>query len=178
MKTSVEVINVSTEESNVNPGDLEGKQAPDFELPATTGENIRLSDYQGQNVILYFYPKDNTPGCTTEACDFRDALPELNDKNVKVLGVSPDSMKKHENFTAKHELSFPLLSDEEQEAANAYGVWKWKKNFGKEYLGIVRSTFFIDTEGVVQKVWDEVKVKDHIGEVSRYVDEFLSSSKK
>ncbi|SDH43729.1 peroxiredoxin Q/BCP [Alteribacillus persepolensis] len=149
----------------------EGKAAPDFTLPASNGERVSLSDYRGKNVILYFYPKDMTPGCTTEACDFRDHKQDFDDANTVILGVSPDPVKKHQKFIDKHGLPFLLLADEEKEAAEAYGVWQLKKNFGKEYMGIVRSTFLIDKDGVLVKAWKKVRVKNHVEEALQYIKE-------
>lgn len=148
-----------------------GNIAPDFTLPITTGETKSLSDYKGQNIVLYFYPKDNTPGCTTEACDFRDLTSELKEEGAVVIGVSPDSVKKHQNFTEKFSLSFPLFSDEEAKAAEAFGVWQLKKNFGKEYMGVVRSTFVINKDFKIVKEWRKVTVKGHADEVLAYVKE-------
>ncbi|MGM9925803.1 MAG: thioredoxin-dependent thiol peroxidase [Bacillus sp. (in: firmicutes)] len=150
-----------------------GGQAPDFALPSSEGKEVRLSDYKGKNVVLYFYPKDMTPGCTTQACDFRDMNAEFADVDTVVLGVSPDPISSHRKFIEKHGLPFTLLADENQEAANAYGVWKLKKNFGKEYMGIERSTFLIDKEGVVVKEWRKVKAKGHADELLAYIKENL-----
>lgn len=153
---------------------LEGQVAPDFSLPASNGETVKLSDFRGKNVVLYFYPKDMTPGCTTQACDFRDRHQDFTALNTVVLGVSPDPLSRHEKFIEKHELPFLLLADEEKEAAQAYDVWKLKKNFGKEYMGIERSTFVIDAEGKVVKEWRKVKVKNHINEVYDFIKENLT----
>ena len=120
-------------------------KAIDFTLPANNGENVKLSDFLGKRVVLYFYPKDNTPGCTQEACNFRDNFERLTAKNVVVLGVSKDSIKKHEGFVAKQKLPFLLLSDENSDVCEKYGVWNEKINFGKKYFGIIRSTFLIET---------------------------------
>jgi len=124
-----------------------GDMAPDFELPADTGETIRLSALRGQRVILYFYPKDDTSGCTTQACGFRDAYPEIGERNAVVLGISPDGVESHQKFKTKHDLPFLLLVDEQHSVAEAYGVWGEKKMYGKSYLGIIRSHFVIDEEG-------------------------------
>lgn len=137
--------------------------APTFTLPNQDGELISLEDYRGQKVVLYFYPKDSTPGCTTEACDFRDASPRMN--GAVVIGISADSQKKHQNFIAKHELPFDLLVDADHEVSDLYGVWQLKKNYGKEYYGIVRSTFLIDEDGYIEEEWRSVKVKGHVDEV-------------
>jgi peroxiredoxin Q/BCP len=133
-----------------------GDMAPDFELPADTGETIRLSALRGQRVILYFYPKDDTSGCTTQACGFRDAYPEISEHNAVVLGISPDSAASHQKFKTKHDLPFLLLVDEQHGVAEAYGVWGEKKMYGKSYMGIIRSHFVIDEEGRVRDA--QVKV--------------------
>ncbi|MFD2618723.1 thioredoxin-dependent thiol peroxidase [Terrilactibacillus laevilacticus] len=146
-----------------------GTKAPDFTLQTTTGENLTLSSLKGQTVVLYFYPKDMTPGCTTEACDFRDQTEVFKAHNAVVLGVSPDPVEKHQKFTEKHGLPFPLLADEDHQVAESYGVWQLKKKFGKEYMGIVRSTFVIDKEGQIVKVWPNVKVAGHVDEVLEVV---------
>lgn len=142
---------------------LEGLHAPQFSLPNEKGETVSLNDYQGKKyVILYFYPKDATPGCTTQACDFRDAFQNFTELNAVILGVSPDNEKSHQRFIEKQGLPFSLLVDEDHEVAEAYGVWKLKKMFGKEYMGIERSTFLIDPTGTVVKEWRKVKVDGHI----------------
>lgn len=147
---------------------LEGLQAPEFSLLNEKGELVSLSDYKGKkNIILYFYPKDMTPGCTTEACDFASAHEDFSDLDAVILGVSPDSEARHTKFIDKYELPFSLLVDTELEAAKAYDVWQLKKNFGKEYMGIVRSTFLINKEGIVQKEWRNVRVKDHVANVAK-----------
>ena len=149
----------------------EGVPAPDFSLPASTGGNIGLAGYKGkQAVVLYFYPRDNTPGCTTEACAFRDSQPAVQTNDAVVLGVSPDSLGSHEKFTAKLELNFPLLVDQGAELAKAYGVWVEKKQYGRSFMGIERSTFLIDKDGVIRKIWRKVKVKDHAAEVLRALE--------
>lgn len=153
---------------------LTGQVAPDIALPASSGQTIQLSDFRGKNVVLYFYPKDMTPGCTTEACDFRDRHGDFSKVNTVILGVSPDPISKHEKFIEKHGLPFVLLSDEEQELAKAFDVWKLKKNFGKEYMGIERSTFIIDAEGKIVKEWRKVKVKEHTNEVYQFIQENLA----
>ncbi|WP_053361715.1 thioredoxin-dependent thiol peroxidase [Bacillus sp. FJAT-27251] len=150
------------------------ESAPDFELPASSGETVKLSDFLGKNVVLYFYPKDMTPGCTTEACDFRDQHESFENLDAVIVGVSPDPVSRHEKFIEKHGLPFLLLSDEENKAAEAYGVWKLKKNFGKEYMGIERSTFIIDKQGKLVKEYRKVKVKGHVEEALSYIKENLS----
>lgn len=142
-----------------------GEVAPDFTLTNKEGKEVSLSDYKGSKVVLYFYPKDNTPGCTTEACDFRDRVKDFSDKNVVILGVSKDSAKSHTNFTTKYNLPFELLSDTDGEVCEAYGIWQLKKNYGKEYMGIVRSTYVIDEAGKVAQVYKVTRVKGHVDKV-------------
>ncbi len=145
-------------------------KAIDFTLPANNGENVKLSNFLGKRVVLYFYPKDNTPGCTQEACNFRDNFERLTAKNVVVLGVSKDSIKKHEGFVAKQKLPFLLLSDENSDVCEKYGVWNEKINFGKKYFGIIRSTFLIDEKGEIIKEWRKVKVEGHVDEIIEKLD--------
>ncbi|WP_430510616.1 thioredoxin-dependent thiol peroxidase [Gottfriedia solisilvae] len=142
-----------------------GVKAPDFTLPANNGEEVSLSNYRGRKVVLYFYPKDMTPGCTTEACDFRDAYEKFINAGATILGISPDPIQKHQKFVEKYHLPFILLSDETTEVAKLYDVWKLKKNFGKEYMGIERTTFLINEEGMIEKVWQKVRVKNHVEDV-------------
>jgi thioredoxin-dependent peroxiredoxin len=149
--------------------------APDFELEASNGEKVKLSDFRGKNVVLYFYPKDMTPGCTTEACDFRDQHDSFVGLNAVVLGVSPDPVDRHNKFIEKHGLPFLLLADEDHKTAEAYDVWKLKKNFGKEYMGIERSTFIIDKTGKLVKEYRKVKVKGHVEDALNYIKENLQS---
>ncbi|MFB3169283.1 peroxiredoxin Q/BCP [Bacillus niacini] len=151
-----------------------GKQAPDFELLASNGEKVKLSDFKGKNVVLYFYPKDMTPGCTTQACDFRDYHGDFSQLDCVIIGVSPDPIEKHEKFIDKYNLPFLLLFDENTRVSELYEVWKLKKNFGKEYMGIERSTFVIDKEGKIAKEWRKVKVKGHVEEALQYVKENLA----
>ncbi|MED4403482.1 thioredoxin-dependent thiol peroxidase [Metabacillus fastidiosus] len=148
-----------------------GQLAPEFELLADNGEKVQLSDYRGKYVVLYFYPKDMTPGCTTQACDFRDQYASFAGLNAVILGVSADDQNKHQKFIEKHDLPFNLLVDEDHQVAEAYDVWKLKKNFGKEYMGIERSTFVIDPEGKLVKEWRNVTVKGHVEEALNYVKE-------
>lgn len=150
-----------------------GKQVEDFTLPANNGESVSLSDYKGKNVVLYFYPKDMTPGCTTEACDFRDHHESFADLDAVILGVSPDPVESHEKFINKHELPFLLLADEDHEVAEQFGVWKLKKNFGKEYYGIERSTFILDKEGKLSEEYRKVKVQGHVEAALEYIRENL-----
>ena len=143
----------------------EGTIAPDFTLEANGGREVRLSDHHGKKVVLYFYPKDNTPGCTTEACNFRDDYSQIIAAGAVVLGVSPDSVKSHDKFKLKLDLPFALLSDPDHKVAETYGAWGEKKRYGKTYMGIIRSTFVIDEAGRIIKVFPRVKVKDHSQEV-------------
>lgn len=138
-----------------------GKQAPLFVLPDQNGEEQSLERYLGQWIILYFYPKDDTPGCTKEACSFRDGYAELRKEGIIILGLSADSVKKHLKFAEKFSLPFPLLADEEKKVVERYGVWGKKKFMGREYLGIFRTTFLIDPNGVIAKVYEDVKPNDH-----------------
>ena len=141
---------------------LLNQQAPNFTLENEKGQQVSLSDFKGKNVVLYFYPKDMTPGCTTEACDFRDAYEDFSSLNAVILGVSMDEANKHSKFIEKHGLPFSLLVDAEHEVAEKYGVWVLKKMYGREYMGIERSTFLINEEGIVVAQWRKVKVKNHI----------------
>ncbi|MCP1224817.1 thioredoxin-dependent thiol peroxidase [Sebaldella sp. S0638] len=141
-------------------------KAKDFTLQASNGKNVSLSDYKGKAVILYFYPKDSTPGCTTEACDFRDNSNEIKEGNAEILGISLDSINSHEKFIEKNDLPFLLLSDPDHKVCEMYGVWQLKKNYGKEYMGIVRSTFLIDKDQNIVKEWRNVRVKNHVEEVT------------
>ena len=142
-----------------------GDPAPTFELPADTGGTVKLEDLRGKRVVLYFYPKDDTSGCTTQACGFRDAYPIIEEKNAIVLGVSPDGVKSHQKFKTKYNLPFILLADEEHSVAEAYGVWQEKSMYGKKYMGIDRSTFLVGADGRIVKVWRNVKVPGHVEEV-------------
>lgn len=144
---------------------LEGKTAPDFELPADGGEIVNLSALKGKNVVVYFYPKDDTPGCTKEAIAFTQMQDAFAAANTVIIGMSPDSAAKHDKFKAKHDLSISLVADEEKTALEAYGVWKEKSMYGKTYMGVERSTFLIDGEGKIAKIWRKVKVPGHAEEV-------------
>ncbi len=148
-----------------------GSIAPDFTAPIQGNGELTLSSLQGKAVVLYFYPKDSTPGCTTEACDFRDAKEDFSKLNATVVGVSKDSVKRHDNFIAKNELNFDLVADLNDEICEAYGVWVLKKLYGREYMGIERATFLIDSKGVIQKIWRKVKVKNHVAEVKAAIEE-------
>ena len=143
----------------------EGDRAPAFTAAASGGGTVSLSDYKGKNVVLYFYPKDNTPGCTKEACSFRDDFARLRDKGVVVLGVSPDSVKTHDGFVAKYQLPFTLLADTDRQMVQAYGVWGEKSMMGRKYMGVYRVTFLIGPEGHIRKIWPQVKPEDHAREV-------------
>lgn len=146
-----------------------GEKAPEFQLTDQNEKKVSLEDFLGKNVVLYFYPKDMTPGCTTEACDFRDHHEQFEELNAVIIGISPDPVERHIKFIEKHGLPFILLADENHEAAELYDVWKLKKNFGKEYMGIERSTFLINKEGILVKEWRKVKVKDHVEEALEFV---------
>ncbi len=139
----------------------EGETAPDFELETDSGENVRLTDFRGRRVVLYFYPKDDTPGCTKEACAIRDNWGEFERRGAVVLGVSADSVASHQRFKAKYHLPFTLLADSEHKVADLYGTWKPKHFAGKSFLGMVRATFLIDAEGKVTKVWPKVDPSQH-----------------
>jgi peroxiredoxin Q/BCP len=143
----------------------EGTLAPDFTLPSDGGDEVSLSDYRGKKVVLYFYPKDDTPGCTTEACNFRDDYSQILASGAVVLGVSPDTVRSHDKFKLKYELPFALLSDPDHEVAETYGAWGEKKMYGKTYMGIIRSTFIIDEEGQIVKVFPRVRPKNHSQQV-------------
>ncbi|MFE4107497.1 thioredoxin-dependent thiol peroxidase [Almyronema epifaneia] len=145
----------------LNPGD----SAPDFSLPDAAGKLVSLSDFAGQRLVLYFYPRDNTPGCTKEACGFRDVYPRYQEQSVAVLGISTDDAKSHTKFATKYELPFPLLSDAEGQVASAYGSYGLKKFMGKAYMGISRSTFIIGPDGRIEKIYRKVKPASHATEV-------------
>ncbi|GAC1512459.1 MAG: thioredoxin-dependent thiol peroxidase [Chloroflexota bacterium] len=143
----------------------EGDPAPDFTLPRSSGGSVSLRDLRGSGVVLYFYPKDDTPGCTKEACNFRDRHDEIEGARAVVLGVSPDSVAAHDKFAGKYKLPFALLADTNHEVAEAYGVWVQKSKFGRKYMGVERSTFLIDPEGKISKIWRKVKPDSHALEV-------------
>jgi len=142
-----------------------GDVAPDFTLPTDGGGEMTLSSMRGKKVVLYFYPKDDTSGCTKEACDFREKISEFTNAGAVVLGMSPDSVKKHDKFKAKYDLPFSLVADEEKTALEAFGVWVEKSMYGRKYMGVERSTFLIDADGSIQSVWRKVKVPGHVDAV-------------
>ncbi len=142
-----------------------GDKAPDFSVNDQNGNPVSLSDFKGQKVVLYFYPKDNTPGCTSEACNLRDNHTVLQKAGYKVLGVSTDSEKSHQNFISKHELPFTLLADTEKEIHEKYGTWVEKSMYGRKYMGTARVTFLIDENGVIENIIEKVKVKDHTEQI-------------
>ncbi|HXG00983.1 MAG TPA: thioredoxin-dependent thiol peroxidase [Bacteroidota bacterium] len=142
-----------------------GMKAPDFTLPTGDGKQLSLSDFRGKKVVLYFYPKDMTSGCTKEACSFQENLSAIKKKGAVVIGVSPDSPESHEKFATKYSLSFPLISDEKKEIVKKYGVWKQKSLYGKKYMGVERTTFIIDENGVITHIFPKVKVDGHTEEV-------------
>ena len=149
----------------------EGKKAPAFKLKDQNGKTISLNDFNGQNVVLYFYPKDDTSGCTKEACNFRDDLPKFGKLDAVILGVSPDSVESHKKFAAKYKLPFTLLSDEEKNVIKKYDVWKEKSMYGRKYMGVERSTFIIDKKGKIRKLFRKVKVDKHNDEVMNAIKE-------
>ena len=142
-----------------------GDNAPDFTSATDGNKEITLSSLKGQKVVLYFYPKDDTPGCTKESCGFNEALQAFNALNTQIIGVSNDTIAKHDKFKAKYNLNFPLISDENGEVCDAYGVWKEKSMYGRTFMGIERSTFLINEDGKIVKIWRKVKVKDHVDDV-------------
>lgn len=143
----------------------EGKKAPAFTMPTDGGGKVSLKDLKGKNVVLYFYPKDDTPGCTKEACGFRDALPDFSKVDAEIIGVSKDSVARHDKFKAKYELPFTLASDEDGKVCDKYGTWVEKSMYGRKYMGIERATFLIDGTGTVRRIWRKVKVNGHVDEV-------------
>ena len=151
-----------TQKAAALPASLLGKKAPSFSLEDQSGKKVTSASLKGRPYVLYFYPKDNTPGCTKEACEFRDQLGNFSRASVTILGVSPDSVKTHAGFAKKHELPFQLLSDPDKELAQAYGVWALKSNYGRNYMGIVRSTFLISAAGRVEKEYRKVRVAGHV----------------
>lgn len=156
----------------LNIGDI----APDFSGPTDSEGTISLSDFKGQNVVLYFYPRDDTPGCTKESCAFRDHKKDFEGLNAQIIGVSKDSVKKHDKFKAKYDLNFPLLSDENGTVCEDYGVWKEKSMYGKTFMGIERSTFLIDGEGKIAQIWRKVKVPGHVEAVAEALGEHKAAA--
>lgn len=142
-----------------------GDKAPDINLPANNGRKVSLKDFQGKNIVLYFYPKDDTPGCTVQACGFRDAIQKIEKTDTIVLGISPDNVASHNQFISKFNLPFILLSDEEKKTCQDYGVWVEKNMYGRKYMGVARTTFIINKEGKIVKIFDKVKPEGHDQEV-------------
>lgn len=147
-----------------------GDKAPAFEAVDQDGKTIKLEDFKGTNLILYFYPKDNTPGCTAESCDLRDNYEMWLNKGYKVVGVSPDSEASHQKFIAKFNLPFPLIADTDKSIIKSYGAWGLKKMYGKEYEGLLRTTFVIDGEGTITNIFEKVKTKDHTAQILAEID--------
>ena len=150
----------------------EGKKAPAIKLKNQDGKTISLNDFEDQNIVLYFYPKDDTSGCTLEACNFRDEFPKFGKLDAVILGLSPDLVKSHKKFAEKYNLPFDLLSDEKKEVVKKYDVWKEKNMYGRKYMGVLRSTFIIDKNKVIRKIFSKVKVADHNIEVMKALKEF------
>lgn len=171
--TSYDMVDESHSYGGVYMPVAEGNKVPDFSLPDQAGEIVSLKDFDGKNKVIYFYPKDMTPGCTTEACDFRDAEQDFSDLDTVIIGVSPDPIESHQKFIEKHNLPFTLLSDENRELAEMFDVWKLKKNFGKEYYGVERSTFIVDKEGILRKAYRKVRVKEHVETALTFIKENL-----
>jgi len=153
-----------------------GDKAPEFCLPNQDDIEMCLRDLKGKWIVLYFYPRDNTSGCTTEACEFTEAAPDFSDLDAIILGVSADSTKKHRNFIEKKELGITLLSDEDTKMMQEWGVWQLKKNYGKEYMGIVRTTFIINPDGVIKAIWEKVRVKEHVAKVKEELQRLKTTS--
>ncbi|MEA3227539.1 MAG: thioredoxin-dependent thiol peroxidase [Campylobacterota bacterium] len=151
------------------------EKAPEFCLPNQDDIEICLRDLKGKWLVLYFYPRDNTPGCTTEACEFTEATPDFSELDAIIIGVSADSTKKHRNFIEKKDLGITLLSDEDTLMMQEYGVWQLKKNYGKEYMGIVRTTFIINPDGVVKALFEKVRVKEHVAKVQLELERLQKS---
>ncbi len=155
-----------------------GDRIPDFDLLTDRGERVSANTLRGTRSVFYFYPKDDTPGCTTEACAFRDVMPKFDDSQVRVYGISADDTRRHARFVAKHQLNFPLIADPEHLAINGFGVWIEKSLYGRKYMGIARATFAVDANGRVEKVWDKVKPATHAEEVLAYLDGAATTSGK
>ncbi len=147
-----------------------GEKIKDFDVLLTGNKQAKLSDYQNKYLVLYFYPKASTPGCTTESCDFTELHPQFSTKNTQILGASKDSLKRQENFKAKYDFTFDLIADESEEVCNYFGVIQEKKNYGRTYMGIVRSTFIIDPKGVLIKEWRNLRVKGHAQAVYEFIE--------
>ncbi|MFN3701010.1 MAG: thioredoxin-dependent thiol peroxidase [Alphaproteobacteria bacterium] len=147
-----------------------GQKAPDFTLPTDGNGSVTLSKLAGQKVLIYFYPKDNTPGCTTQACDLNDNLTALNKLNLRVIGISKDSVQSHDKFKAKYSLNFTLASDENSDICEQFGVWVEKSMYGKKYMGIERSSFLIDENGVIEAIWNKVSPKEHLSLVKTHLE--------
>jgi peroxiredoxin Q/BCP len=160
-KSKPDIRNLKSDMASLSVGD----KAPDFSLPSTDGSVISLKELRGKKIVLYFYPKDDTSGCTKEACSFTENLGRVRKKGAEIFGVSADSVKSHQKFTEKYSLAFPLLSDESKEMIKAYGVWKEKSMYGKKYMGIERTTFIIDEKGKIAHIFPKVKVEGHTEEV-------------
>jgi peroxiredoxin Q/BCP len=156
---------LSKEKETAPKAPTKKRKAPAFSLPAVGGQTVSLADYKGRKVVIYFYPKDNTPTCTQQSCDFRDYNGKFAQLGVEVIGISPDELKAHDKFAAKYELPFLLLSDTTHKVAEKYGVWGLKKLYGREYMGIIRSTFLIDEKGYIVQEWSKVKIKNHVQSV-------------
>ena len=152
----------------------EGDQLPRFSLPADDGSVVTNESLKGRKTVLYFYPKDDTSGCTKEACDFRDAFPRFGQTNARIIGVSPDSVESHRKFKTKYELPFQLLADEQRQLANAFGVWKEKSMYGRKFMGIERTTVIVDVDGRVARIFPKVSVPGHVGQVEEALRELAS----
>lgn len=148
-----------------------GNKAPIFSLVANDGKNYSLKDFKGKKIVIYFYPKDDTSGCTAEACSFRDNLTSIKKKGAVLLGVSPDGLKSHEKFVSKYDLNFPVLSDESKEMLSEYGVWQEKSMYGRKYMGVVRTTYIIDEKGKISHIFPKVKVDGHSEEILKALSE-------
>ncbi len=153
----------------------EGDAVPAASVPAWPEGEVNLADMKGQWMVIYFYPKDSTPGCTTESCDFRDAHAELRDMGVRVFGVSRDSLRSHQRFAEKHQLPFPLLSDADERLCEAFDVIRMKNMYGRQVRGIERSTFIVDPQGIIRRVWRKVKVKGHVDDVRQALSELMNA---
>ena len=172
-KTATPTKAKATKAANPGPSARQlkiGQKAPAFALPNQDGKIMKLSDFKGKKVVLYFYPKDDTPGCTKESCAFRDGLDEIHDSGAVVLGISGDSVDSHKKFAKKFNLNFPLLSDEKKTVLQAYGVWKEKSLYGRKFMGIERTTFIIDEQGKLDDIFQKVKVDGHLEEVLAELD--------